>query len=410
MRVCMQEIAVTSLKERVIAVARELGFKLVGVTSAEPFDDYREIAQHRVRDGYMGEMRWYTEERVQRASDPRTLLPGARSVVVVGLSYLPPDEEDDRGAGADSRRETSRGQASTSFETMTKGRVARYARWVDYHQVMKAKLRELVAAIHRITGADAGTRIFVDDSALLERGVAERAGVGWFGKNTNILTQSHGSWVFLGALITDLPLQPDQPLKKSCGECTRCIPACPTGAIIAPYALDARRCISYLTIEHRGPIPEHLRSLVGDWVFGCDICQEVCPVNREVEGASMPELRRTGFDAVELFPLLSMDREEFARRFRNTPIKRAKLEGMKRNACVVLGNLKDERAVPALGSALRDGQPLVRGHAAWALGRIATPEARRALEAARAWEEDLYVAGEVTAALTAVTGVTPAPR
>ena len=229
--------------------------------------------------------------------------------------------------------------------------------------------------------------------------MARRAGLGWFGKNTNILTATHGSWVFLGALVTDLALEPDGPLKKSCGDCVRCIPACPTGAIVAPYVIDARLCISYLTIECRGPIPRDLRPLVDDWVFGCDVCQEVCPVNSGVPGATMPVLKRTGFSTLELVPLLSMTQQEFSARFRHSPIKRAKMVGLKRNACVALGNIGDPRAVPALGKALVEGEPLVRGHAAWALGRIGEAEAQRLLQQALDGEASAEVREEIEAAL-----------
>ena len=264
---------------------------------------------------------------------------------------------------------------------------------------MKAKLQQLAVRISNISGHETRARVFVDDGALLERAVAERAGLGWFGKNTNILTQTHGSWVFLGALITDLELEPDQPLKKTCGDCIRCIPACPTGAIVAPYTLDARRCISYLTIEHRGVIPYELRELMGDWVFGCDVCQEVCPVNTDVRGNQMPELKRTGFDAMELIPLLYMTQQEFSTKFRNSPIKRAKLVGMQRNACIALGNIADIRAVTVLGDALRQGASLVRGHAAWALGRIGGSIGQDLLTSALEAELDEYVRSEIKNAL-----------
>ena len=368
------------LKASVVQCARELGFDQVRIASAEPLTDHGQIAKDRVRQGYMDGMPWFTQERVERASDPQALLSGARSIIAVALSYLPPEYE------------------APPNDTLT-GKVARYARWTDYHKVMKDKLHNLASALPHRVGRPVRTRVFVDDSPLLERAVAQRAGLGWFGKNTNILTSTHGSWVFIGALITDLELEPDEPLKKSCGDCVRCIPACPTGAIVAPYVIDAPRCISYLTIECRGPIPRHLRPLVGDWVFGCDICQEVCPVNQDVPGASMPDLKRTGFSALELVPLLTMTRDEFAARFRNTPIKRAKRVGLQRNACVALGNIGDQRAVPALGEALLEGEPLVRGHAAWALGRLAGPEAVRLLEEALGLELDADVRIEIEAAL-----------
>ena len=360
--------------------SKEIGADLVGIASAEPLAEHGRAAQERVRQGYMDGMPWFTEERIHRASDPQTLLPGVRSIIAVALSYLPQEEE-----------RMSEGQPA--------GTVARYARWTDYHQVMKSKLRALALALSQQVGRPVRSRVFVDDGPLLERAVAQRASLGWFGKNANILTPTHGSWVFLGAVLTDLELEPDVPLKKSCGNCTLCIDACPTGAIIAPYVIDARRCISYLTIGCRGMIPRDLRPLVGDRGFGCDVCQEVCPVNRDVPGAAMPELKRTGFSALELVPLLTMTQEEFTEKFRNTPIKRARRLGLQRNACVALGNICDRRAVPALGRALRQGEPLMRGHAAWALGRIGGPEAERLLQQALELETDPYVREEVEAAV-----------
>ena len=328
----------------------------------------------------MDGMPWFNEERVERASDPEKLLPGAKSIIAVAVSYLPQEEEYRPGNLA--------------------GRVARYAQWTDYHAAMKSGLRKLADRLTDIAGSPVRSRVFVDDSSLLERAVVRRAGIGWFGKNSNILTTSHGSWVFLGALVTDLDLEPDEPLLKNCGSCVTCIEECPTDAIVAPYVIDAPRCISYLTIENRGAIPRDLRSLVGDWVFGCDICQEVCPVNRGVTGKSMAGLKRTGFSWLELVPLLSMSQEEFSAGFKDSPIKRAKLAGMQRNACVALGNIGDERAAPALGSALLKGSPMVRAHAAWALGRIGSGEAKRFLEEAGLNEDDPMVREEIEAART----------
>ena len=358
--------------------ARDLGFEIVRVTTADPFPQDAESAVDSIKKGHMEGMPWFTEERVERASDPGRLLPGAKSIIAVAVSYLPQEEEKPAGNLA--------------------GRVARYAQWTDYHSAMKDGLRKLADRLADIAGAPVRSRVFVDDSSLLERAVVRRAGIGWFGKNSNILTASHGSWVFLGALVTDLSLEPDEPLLKNCGSCVICIEKCPTGAIVAPYVIDAPRCISYLTIENRGAIPRGLRRLVGDWVFGCDICQEVCPVNRGVTGKSMAGLKRTGFSWLELVPLLSMSQEEFSASFRDSPIKRAKLVGMQRNACVALGNIGDPRAAPALGRALLEGSPLVRAHAAWALGRIGGRAAARFLEDSALEEDDPMVREEIEAA------------
>lgn len=367
-----------NLKCRIVSHARDLGFEIVRVTTADPFPQDAKSAVDSINKGHMDGMPWFNEERVERASDPEKLLPGAKSIIAVAVSYLPQEEEDRPGNLA--------------------GRVARYAQWTDYHAAMKSGLRKLADRLEDIAGVPVRSRVFVDDSSLLERAVVRRAGIGWFGKNSNILTASHGSWVFLGALVTDLDLEPDEPLLKNCGSCVTCIEECPTGAIVAPYVIDAPRCISYLTIENRGAIPRDLRPLVGDWVFGCDICQEVCPVNRGVTGKSMAGLKRTGFSWLELVPLLSMSQEEFSAGFKDSPIKRAKLAGMQRNACVALGNIGDERAAPALGKALLDGNSMVRAHAAWALGRIGGRAAGRFLEEAALKEDDPTVREEIEAA------------
>ena len=252
------------LKATVTTQARSCGFDLVGVTSADEFDADRDAALERIREGRMDGLPWYTESRVMRGTSPAELLPGARSVICLGLSYFGDDwPEDD--------------------VPPLSGRVARYA-WVrDYHRVMKRRMREFVRSVERELGAEIAARWYVDDGPMLDRAAANRAGIGWFGKNTNILTPQFGSWVFLGQVITDLELEPDAPLKKSCGSCVRCIEDCPTGAIVAPYVVDNARCISYLTIENRGAIPRDLRPLMQDWVFGCDICQDVCPVNRKAQ-------------------------------------------------------------------------------------------------------------------------------
>jgi epoxyqueuosine reductase len=372
-----------TLKSRVVQYAREAGFDEVRIASAEPFSDHSEVAKQRVRKGYMDGMPWYTEERVEIANEPENLQTGARSFIAVAVSYLPREDDEEYSSGI-------------------RGRVARYARIPDYHQVMKERLRTLADELCRFAGRAVKTRIFVDDSPLLERAVAERAGLGWFGKNTNILTTTYGSWVFLGFVLTDLYLEPDEPLKKSCGDCIRCIPACPTGAIVTPYAIDARRCISYLTIECRGPIPLELRPLVGDWVFGCDICQEVCPVNKSAS-PSETALGRSGTSLVELIPLLSMTQDEFSVHFKNSPIKRAKLVGLQRNVCVALGNIRDRKAMPALVRALHESEySLVRSHSAWALGRMGGSDVRASLLGAITIERDEEVRKEIQDALDAM--------
>ena len=391
-----------NLKTTVTDYALVMGFDLVRVTSAEEFVRDRDAALERINDGLMDGLPWYHEGRVRRGTDPQELLPGARSIICLGLNYY-------QDGGTEQKPERPM------------GRVARYAWLRDYHKVMKKRMRAYVEGLSEQLGTTVSARWYVDDGPMLDRAAAARSGLGWFGKNTNILTGSHGSWIFLGQIITDLDLEPDAPSKKTCGECVRCIDACPTGAIVAPYVIDNARCISYQTIENRGPIPLELRPQMLDWVFGCDICQDVCPVNRKAVPAGSPlwdreppsevlserpvkaEAGRShGLAVLDLLELVETTEEEFRRRFRGTPVLRAKHTGLRRNACVALGNIGDPAAVPALSRVLTHAEPLVRGHAAWALGRIGTREAEDALKNALAAETDADVLTEIRVALDSV--------
>ncbi len=362
------------LRRLVDETATAVGFDLVAVTDASEFATDREIALRRIDDELMDGLPWFTEERVRRGSSPDELLPGARSIISLGWSYRPAAETD-AGPGH--------------------GLIARYARGRDYHRVMKRRMRRMVLDLQDRLGEKVAARWYVDDGPMLDRAAAARAGLGWFGKNGNILNPTYGSWILLGQLITDLPLAADAPLNKTCGQCARCLPACPTDAIVAPYVVDNRRCISYLTIEHKGDIPRELRADMGNWVFGCDICQEVCPVNRKARATNDPNFGRRDLSPVDLVELLEMNEEEFRRRFAGTPIIRAKREGMQRNACVALGNLADADAVPALSQALRTAAPVVRSHAAWALGRIGNADAQELLRTAADTESDVSVLAEI---------------
>ncbi len=371
------------LENRIKSLALELGFDRIGIADAKPFIRDEKAALERTRAGLMDGLPWYTEERVRRMNRPELLLEGARSVISLAISY-------DTGPPSDSLIES----------TVLKGKIAKYAWGRDYHNVIKSKLRQFVKMLAEEVDRPVRTRFFVDDGPMNDRAAAERAGVGWFGKNTNILTPTHGSWVFLAQVVTDLELEPDLPLKKTCGECSLCIPACPTDAIVAPYVIDNRKCISFLTIELRGPIPRDLRPLVGDWVFGCDICQEVCPVNRKALPSREPDFRkRHDFDGPELIPLLELDDDDFREKFEGSPIRRAKRSGLQRNVCVALGNIGDPAAIPALTRALRESDELVRSHAAWALGKIGGAEAMEALRVALLSEDDADVKAEIEAAL-----------
>lgn len=365
-------------------LAHAAGFDLVAVADAAVFDHDRDAALQRVEDGLMDGLPWFTRQRVEDGTDPESLLPGARSIISVGLNYFPGPERD---------------HASGT------GTVARYARARDYHRLMKRRMRRLVLEMsdHPALQADEGelaARWFVDDGPMLDRAAAARAGLGWFGKNGNILSPTFGSWLLLGQILTNLHLEPDQPLSKTCESCTRCMPACPTDAIVAPYVVDNRRCISYLTIEHKGAIPHELRPGLGTWVFGCDVCQEVCPVNRKAKATSDPNFGRRDLEAPDLIELLGMTEAEFRRRFAGTPIMRAKWIGMQRNACIALGNLGEESAVPALSRALQSAHPLVKQHAAWALGQIGGSEPEHALKRALETELDPAVCAEIDWALS----------
>ncbi|MEJ2210289.1 MAG: tRNA epoxyqueuosine(34) reductase QueG, partial [Anaerolineae bacterium] len=284
----------------------------------------------------------------------------------------------------------------------SRGVIASYAWGPDYHDLMLPRLEELAA----VPGQPAAHRAYVDTGPLLERALAAAGGLGFIGRNTNLIHPRLGSWLFLGEILMDVDLPPmavsESEAAGTCGRCTRCLQACPTGAFAAPYVLDARRCISYLTIELKGPIPRELRPLVGNRIFGCDICQEVCPWNRRFARPSDPPpwpAPPPEAMAPPLLELLALDEEAFRRRFAGSPIRRAKRRGLLRNVAVALGNWGHPAAVPGLVRALGDAEPLVRGHAAWALGRIGTPPARRALAQALPAEGDDWVREEIGAAL-----------
>ncbi len=362
-------------------IARAAGFDVVGIAAATPFEDARRFLQDRIATGVFSGLTWFTAERAGVAADPSNLLPGVRSIVAVAICYRTIEPE----AGGDDQ---------------PRGRIARYAWARDYHALFTSRMAEVVGAMQERYGGGE-CRTLVDTARIVDRAAAQRAGTGWYGKNTNIINPTLGSWILLGEILTSLDLEPDQPLRKHCGTCRRCLDACPTGAITGPYELDNNRCISYLTIEHHGPIPREMRPLIGDWIFGCDICQEVCPPAMKGGLANHPSFRAPDLDAARppLIPLLRMSAEEFRTRFAGSPIKRAKLEGLQRNVAVALGNSGDRRAVPALAEALASAATLVRGHAAWALGRLGGDQAMTALRHALDSEGDTWVREEIALAL-----------
>lgn len=338
-----------SLRERLRAEARALGFDLCGVARAEPLDRDVEALAAWLRRDYHASLAWMARDP-DRRSDPARLLPGCRSVVVVAMNYRPPDDDASIPAG--------------------RARVALYARGRDYHKVLGRKLRALAAWLGEVTGEE--SRTFVDTGPVLERAWAERAGIGWIGKNANLLTRTLGSWLLLGEVLTTAAIEPDPgPHADHCGSCTACLSACPTGAIVEPGIVDSNRCISYWTIEHRGPIPEGTRAGLGDWIFGCDDCQTVCPWNVSFAEPVPPERfgRREDLRGLDPAEILAMGEAEFRSRFSGTALMRAKWEGMRRNAAVVLANRGGKAAREALDRAASDPDPVVREHALWGIAR-----------------------------------------
>jgi epoxyqueuosine reductase len=369
----------TALADAIRDAARELGFARVGFCPIEPFEDAARALGHWLAEGHHGEMTFMSG--ASRA-DPKSLLPEARTLLVVALAY-------DRGASE---------PAPSGGLVPPTALVARYARGKDYHVVLKERLRSLADRCAELCGRPVLARPCVDTAPLLEREAARRAGLGFTAKNTMTIAPGLGSYLLLGELLLDIELAPSRPIAAGCGGCRSCLDACPTAAFVDAYTLDARRCISYLTIEHRGAIPRELRPAIGRWVFGCDICQEVCPFNHspkprpgDAELAPRPVT-----SALELCALLELGSAAHRRLVRRTALKRVSRARLQRNAAVALGNSGDPSVVPALAVALASNpSALVRGHCAWALGRIGTEPARRALEEALARETEGSVREEI---------------
>jgi epoxyqueuosine reductase len=357
----------------IAAAAEGLGFAHVGAAPITPLPR-AEFLVRWLADGRAGDMTYLARRTAERV-DPRQRFPWARSVIVLAWPYRSPPPPP-----ADWRR------------TLT-GRIAAYALGPDYHDHVGAALATLIARLQALHPGRV-FRPYVDTGAVLEREWAMRGGLGWIGRNTLLLHRVGGSYFFLAELFTDLDLEPAPLPADHCGTCTRCVAACPTGALEGDYTMDPRRCIAYLTIEHRGAIPPALRPHLENWIFGCDLCQEVCPWNRDAgdgEGAA--------WLAPSLPALLALDTTGFRARFRGTAVTRAKRRGLLRNVAIALGNSGNPDAVPALAAALADPEPLVRAHAAWALGRLGGRAARDALDTARTREPDPAAVAEMQAAL-----------
>jgi epoxyqueuosine reductase len=365
-----------NLTQEISVRAKELGFSKIGISRAVELDE-RNGLEEWLAQGRHGEMFWMGKNPEKRL-DPRNVLTEARSVISLAVNYYTPF------------------QHSAHLEH---GKISRYAWGRDYHLTLKQNLKQLAEWIAEREPTAAGL-YYSDTGPVMDKAWAHKAGLGWIGKHSNLITRELGSWVFLAEMLLNLDLDYDQEARNYCGTCHRCIDACPTGAIVAPYLVDARLCISYLTIELRGPIPRELRPLVGTRIFGCDDCQDACPWNRFAQ----PSLEKDfypvkGNHAPVLLDLMRMTESEFKEKFRFSPIKRARYSGFLRNVAVALGNTRDARAVPVLARALCHPESLVRAHAAWALGQIRGDAALEALNRASREETNLLVREEIGMAL-----------
>lgn len=376
-----------TLRQAIDGEARRLGFHLTGVTTPTPPPHYPRFIEW-LEAGYHGQMEYLNQDKSrQRRADPALILPDCRSILVLGMHYHPSVHTDSAGK--------------------SQGQVAAYAWGADYHDVFKERMQWLMSFIEQQVGHVVNHRWYSDTGPLLERDLAQRAGLGWIGKNTCLINPRQGSYFLLAEILLDLELEADAPFERDhCGSCTRCLDACPTSCILPGRMIDSNRCISYLTIEHKGPAPLDLRPNIGNWVFGCDICQQVCPWNQKfapVEGdpafsprpaVPKPFLRRE----------LGLNQEEFSRKFKGSPIKRARRRGYLRNVAVALGNTKELDSVADLAHGLvNDPEPLVRGHCAWALGHIGGKQAHFALQHAFDRESDPYVLQEIQDAIGVLT-------
>lgn len=369
------------LMERLKAKAYELGFSMVGVVSAEPS---RHLYAYKtwIANEMHGKMGYLARpDRLIRREDLNVILPDVRTMICVGLDYyalkLPANI-----AGDPSR-----------------GRISNYAWGVDYHAVMTPRLEALGAWLAAELQEEVRNKVYVDTGAILERSHAEDAGFGFVGKNTMLINPRRGSFFFLGELLTTAALPPDRlrPPMPNCGRCTNCLTDCPTDAFPEPYVLDARRCISYLTIELKDWVPHVLRPLMGNWIYGCDVCQDVCPWNRFAVATGEIEFRPKSHDhtAPPLVDLLRLGDAEFEQRFANSPIKRIKRRRLIRNACVAAGNWGDAAVLPQLVTLLSDAEPLIRGHSAWAIGRIGRADGLAAVQQRLMFESDRDVRDEM---------------
>ena len=365
-----------SLKQLVLAEARAAGFDVTRVTTPAAVGHVvAERLAEFLQDGRHGDMEWMATT-AERRRHPLSMWPSARSIVMLGMNYAP---------------------SSNPLAVLAepgRGAISCYAQCKDYHDTVRSGLKRVAASLHRASGSE--VKIFVDTAPLMEKPLGEVAGLGWQGKHTNLVSRDFGSWLFLGAILTAAELEPDPPEQDHCGTCSRCIDICPTKAFPAPYQLDARRCIAYLTIEHTGHIPAEFRAPMGNRVFGCDDCLAVCPWNKFAEAARHVRLAALpAADSPPLADLLALDDADFRRRFAGTPVKRTGRDRVVRNALIAAGNSGDASLLPAVERLLDDGSPLVRAMAVWALQRLAEPEQWQHHKSQRAvGEGDAHVQAE----------------
>ena len=373
----------TALGGAIKELALAEGLAVASITTAEPFPGLDKLLDARIEAGHLRGMDWFTPERSIVSAQPRMLHKRAQSIISVGIPYYRSDiQKPDDG--------------------VKRGRIARYAWGADYHKTLKKRMASLAARIESLIGETIEVRLLVDTARTVDRAVAARSGLGWYGKHTNIIVPGHGSFVMLGEILVDFELEPDEPLRKDCGRCQMCLNRCPTGAIVAPYIVSAPLCISYQTIENRGAVPVDVRAKMGDWVFGCDVCQDVCPYTGAARSmfdeAFHPATVENAFPSLHW--LLRMSEEEFRSVYRGTAVLRTKRAGLARNAAIALGNMGDQDDLPVLIEALRSHElPLVRSHAAWAIGRIGGDSARTALSTAAQSDPDPEVEAESRSAL-----------
>ena len=370
-----------SLQQSIKKKARQLGFSLVGVTTCEP-PAHLDVYQNWIAAGYHGEMGWLATERaIKRRADPHEILKECQSILVLGMLYE---------------------QADNFRKRDDHGRIASYAIGKDYHDRIPPLLREIVRYIEEQVGEHVPNRVYTDTGSIMEREIAQRAGLGWIGKNTCLINPKEGSYFFLAEIFLGIALDADEPfLSDQCGSCTRCIEVCPTSCILPNRTIDASRCISYLTIELKSEIPEELRALIGDWVFGCDVCQQVCPWNQPFSTHKKQSIfdDSTSASYPDLDESLSLTTEKFNRLFKGSAVKRTKRRGYLRNIAVAAGNQGSPNLVKSLVNAMQDPESLVRRHVAWALGQIGGDEALDVLRIAAQKETDEQVLDEINNAL-----------